>query len=219
MQHLVLFYYLLKLKSTSAVTCIVVVSLLSISKVLHLHFHRKQSARTPKNTVRLSCQMFPKKANNKTHFSWWKGHAKKITNNAIEEGYVCGMIQPVARGWAGLQLFFFVRVHQFCKELSWTKKVYTQPKWNTVRVTITFSHPCKHKLTSSLSSASYTAATKLVGWPVDHLEVCLGMVLPLLSRRWWLLIFIALKQHESKTAATQNKYKQNKMIFTEQITK
>jgi len=32
-----------------------------------------------------------------------------------------------------------------------------------------------------------------------------------------LLIFVALKQHESKTAATQDKYKQNKMILTEQI--
>jgi len=41
------------------------------------------------------------------------------------------------------------------------------------------------------------------------------MVSPLLSRRWWLLIFIALKQHESKTAATQNKYKQNNVHKTD----
>ena len=83
-------------------------------------------------------------------------------------------------------------------ELSCMKEVQTQPKWNSVRVTITILNPCKHKLKSSLSRASY-AATKLVGWPDDHLDVCLEMVLPLLSRRWWLLIFIGLKQHESKT--------------------
>jgi len=31
------------------------------------------------------------------------------------------------------------------------------------------------------------------------------MVLPLLSQRWWLLIFVALKQHEIKTAAAETK--------------
>ena len=133
-----------------------------------------------------------------------KAMRKTITTNAIEWGCLQDDAGHSCAEDAGSQLVSLVGVHQFRKELTWTKKVQTQPKWISVRVTMAFSHPCKYKLKSSTSRERY-AATKLAGWPDDHLSVCLQMVLPLLSRRWWLLIFIALKQHESKTVATQNK--------------
>jgi len=63
--------------------------------------------------------------------------------------------------WA--QLVSLVRVHQFCKVLSWTKKVQTHQKCNSVQVAIALSNLCKGKLTSSLSRASCIAAAKLVG--------------------------------------------------------
>jgi len=48
---------------------VVVVSSLPIRKVLHLHFHSKQSARTPRKTVRLSSQVSLNNLTLKTHFS------------------------------------------------------------------------------------------------------------------------------------------------------
>jgi len=41
-------------------------------------------------------------------------------------------------------------------------------------------------------------AKPLLGYVDDHLDDCWGMVLPQMSRRWWLLIFSVLKQHENK---------------------
>ena len=46
----------------------IVVSLLAIRKILHLHFHSKQSAKTPKKTVWLSSQVLLNKLTLKPHF-------------------------------------------------------------------------------------------------------------------------------------------------------
>jgi len=61
--------------STSQITAflelivVVLVSLLAIRKVMNLHFHSKQSARTPKKTARLSSQVSLNKLTLKTHLS------------------------------------------------------------------------------------------------------------------------------------------------------
>jgi len=134
------------------------------------------------------------------------------------KGDVYRMIHTVAWGMLGCNWFFLLGCTSSARSWAGWRKCKPSQNETPSGYHLTLLHPCQHKLKNSLSRADYTAATKLVGWPDNHLEVFLEMALPLLSWRWWLLIFIALKQHESKTAATQNKYKQNKMIFTEQVT-
>jgi len=56
---------------------------------------------------------------------FWKknGQAKKITSNAIEGGCLQDDPHSWVGGGAWSQLVSIVRVYQFRKELSWTKKV------------------------------------------------------------------------------------------------
>jgi len=56
---------------------IVVVTLLAIRKVLHLHFHSKQSARTPKKNSTVVKSGVPKQANIKDIFQLMKRPCEK----------------------------------------------------------------------------------------------------------------------------------------------
>ena len=59
----------------------------------------------------------------------------------------------------------------------------------------------QRELKRSRCRESWITATKLFGYPDNHLDASATM-----SRRWWLLIVSAQKQHENKTAATQKPF-------------